>query len=317
MDWNDLVRQWQAALRRRGRSPNTLNAYAWAVNRLSTWLDGRPISVGQLRAWQDSLAELRPASRLVAANAVRSLLRWAARERLGSELGIEPGLWEWVELPTVPERLPRALDPETLRRLLRWFAARRRDLGWQRDRALFLFLLTSSLRVSEALSLRRDQVERRQIVVTQKGGGEQQVVVSARTREWVTDYLRVRGRDSVPALWVAVHSDGSRAALTAGTANRIWRRHARRLGVEPWTCHVLRHTGATELLEHGATELDVARHLGHRGLATVQRYAAVRLARRQELVDRLDDLVPTLPPVGSRRRATPPARARVTGGPGD
>lgn len=306
--WVELSGAWRRSLERRGRARNTVRTYTWVLGHFGAFLEAEAVQEAAdlvpplLHRWQDSLAGYEPHSRSVAASCLRGILRWAARE----QLGVQPGLWEHVDPVEVPEDLPRALEPAALRAILEHYAAPRRDLAYMRDRALFLVLLTTGCRISEALQVDVQQLQGR-IVVRQKGGRQHLIVMSARAREWVSQYLRVRGRDDERALWIRPGPRG-RHRLRREEANATWRQLAERLRIPAFSAHALRHTGATELLEHGATEVDVAQHLGHRGLGTVHRYAKLRAERRQELVDRLDDLVPPAPqhgggPAAADRRA--------------
>lgn len=322
--WRSWAQAWLDHQRRRGRSQASLDTWAWALRDFGTYLaqtdHHAPESMGKttLRGWQDRISiRLSAASQQVAITALRQLLRWADREGLSAH----PGLGVWLEGPRVAPPLPRPLQPAHLAEILRWYGGEppvvaraprglsggNPDREWYRDRALFLFLLTSGCRISEALQLDREDVGAGVLVVRQKGGREHRLVPSTRAREWLADYLRRRGRDQEPALWIHTGPSGRPRRLTDEQANGIWRQLAYRLGIPRFTSHVLRHTAATELLEAGASELDVQQQLGHASLATVHRYAKVRERRRRELADRLDALVPeqrpaVLKPINRRRR---------------
>jgi len=257
-----------------------------------------------LQEWQDSLAgKVGPKSQSIYATAVRGLMRWGGREER-----VQPGLADWLEVPEVPEHEPLVLEPAQLRAVVGRYQYPQGDLAYFRDRALLWFLLTSSARISEALRLDVADVDRHRWVVVQKGGSQKALVISALARAWLQQYLRVRGRDQEPALWIYVGPVIGRRRLTATDANAIWRRVCRELGIPKFTNRWLRGTGATELNELEATPIDVAHHLGHRNLATVLKYAKLREGRRQALVDRLDQLIPAasappISPVPRRRRA--------------
>lgn len=305
--YSDLTRGWFRALRRRGRAPKTLRTYRWAAGSFGAFLAGQHVAgPGQLNAdvlhrWQDELGRLEPNSQLTCASAIRGLLRWAARE----ELGVRPGLWEHIDTIRVPEALPRALDREALRKILTHYSRARQDLDWMRDRALFMFLLTAGSRIGEALSLNRDQVAR--MVVRVKGGHEHLVIPSEQARAWLQAYLRARGRDDQPALWIRVGPRG-RHRLREPEANQTWRDLCDRLGLDPFTCHALRHTCATEWGERGASDSEIAQHLGWRNTSMARRYRQLREERRQLLADGLDDLVvPDVAPGPAPALRRPPA----------
>lgn len=305
----EMTAGWLRSLVRRGRTPKTQRTYAYVARDFGRWLDGARIAapgdlvIAQLQAWQDDLVArpLAQHTQAVHTNAIRGLLRWAAREGLG----ITPGLWEHVDVVRIPKSQPRALEPEDLALILARYAPPGGPLRRLRDRALFWFLCTTGSRIAAALSLQRDQV-RGPLTIRQKGGSQHTLVPSATARGWLQQYLDARGRDEQPALWIWEGRRGRRP-LTAELANEIWRGLSAELRIPHFTNHCLRHTSATELGELGLSDTEVANQLGWASNAMAMRYREVRQGRRVQLVNRLDDLIPSLPPdppakPGPRRR---------------
>src|SRR3981081_2631685 len=102
------------------RSPNTVRAYESELNKLMGFLtaNGHSLAIGELRhddlrAYQRHLAgRLKsPASRARALVAIRSWLRWIAKEGL-----IDHDLSNGITLPKLEQRLPNAIDPAGLTR---------------------------------------------------------------------------------------------------------------------------------------------------------------------------------------------------------
>lgn len=310
-DWfRALAADWFRALARKRRAPATIGTYTTPLRHLGRWLEDEGIDGPHLLdrqvldRWQDLLLQqVSPKTHSVYACAVRGLLRWGGREgRLG------PGLADFVESPEVPAREPLVLEREQLDAVAARYRDPRGTLEYLRDRALFWFLLTSSARISEALQLDLAQLDRRRWVVVQKGGGEKTLVISTVARAWLEQYLRARGKDSEPSLWIYAGPIIGRRRLTRADANAIWRRLCRELGIPAFTSRWLRGTSATELNELHNTPIDVAHHLGHRNLATVMKYAKLRERRRQAMVDGLDELLPPAPASTPARRGRPRPR---------
>jgi integrase len=291
------VTGWRRTQLRRQKAPTSLRTWEVYLRDFGTFLldDGvlepELLTRDHLHHWQDGLRDrLAPASQQVAATAVRGLLKWADRE----ELSAQAGLWTWLDTPRVPESLPRALEPQELEAILAHFAGAPRDLEHLHDRALFWFMVTTGARVSEVLQVDVGQVQGA-MVVTVKGRREHRLVMSDRARGWVMEYLRARGPDDEPALWIHVGPRG-RHRLRPDQVNELWARLAKKLRIRHFTSHALRHSGVTELHEHDVGDDDIREHVGWRTAAMMPRYRKVRDRRRQQLVDRLDDLIPEFPP---------------------
>lgn len=296
-----LVADFERWLARKGRSTNTIETWRSPLRRFGRLLelagvqDASGLSRGHLEAYQDQQTARRPNTQLVAATALRAFLRYLELER--EDAGLPPGLSLRVVMPRQEEVLPRPLDPRDLQRILAWYSRPTRQLEVLRDRALFMTLLTSGARINEALQMTVAMILRGPIEVVQKGNRSKRLVLSTTARSWVEAYLRARGRDGHPELWVQLRADGTRPAMAEHNVNRAWQRLARRLDVPRFTSHQLRHTTATELGERGVGDADVAAVLGHANLSMLRRYRQVRESRRQAAVDLLDQLLVPIPPV--------------------
>src|SRR5207249_441575 len=133
------------------RSPNTVRAYDSELRKLFGFLAASGHSLlltdlrhEDLRAYQRHLAvRLKsPASRARALVAIRSWLRWIAREGIADR-----DLSNGITLPKLEQRLPKPIDPDELTRLLN--ALPSATLLQKRDRALVHFLISTGCRISE------------------------------------------------------------------------------------------------------------------------------------------------------------------------
>lgn len=312
--YRELCDGWRRSLARRGRARSTFRTYGWLLRDLGRWLDHCRVDRAEdlvaevLYSWQDELIERGqgPHTRAIAATVLRGVLRWGAREGLG----VPVGLWERVDPVAVPEGVPRPLEPEDRDRLLAYFARRDRGLEQLRDRALFLFLLTTGSRIAAALRLDVDDVRGAGAIVVQKGGSQHRLLPSPLARAWLEQYLSARGRDDQPALWIRIGTRSRsrpRLRLSPTGANAIWTAVAKRARVPRFTNHVLKHTTATELGELTKSDQEIAEHIGWKDPSMMKRYRKVRSERRDELVAQLDQLVPAVPadPSPAPRRRHP------------
>lgn len=140
-----------------------------------------------------------------------------------------------------------------------------------RFRVLVEALLGSAMRISELLSLDRQQIdfENREAKIIGKGNKERVVFFSERATEWLGRYLAAR-TDHHPALF------SCRNGKSRLKQPDIWRPFGRyrRLArlTKPVTPHLLRHTAATQLLFNGCPIGHIKEILGHERLETTCRY---------------------------------------------
>jgi site-specific recombinase XerD len=272
------------------RSPNTVRAYASEIRRLLGFLaaHGHALNVDglrheDLRAYQRHLAERlkSPASRARALVAIRSWLRWIAREGL-----IASDLSNGITLPKLEQRLPKPIDPDELARLLA--ALPRETLPEKRDRALVQFLVSTGCRISEALNLDRTDFPRsgNRLVVTGKGAKQRSVYLTTDARVAMEDYLTAR-TDASLALFINFDrsaGDDRERRLTPAGARYIVKQIRRQVGAWSFKSpHVARHTAATTLLEVTGGDVRLVQEvLGHANLNTLQGYTKIVDSRKQE-----------------------------------
>lgn len=152
-----------------------------------------------------------------------------------------------------------------------------------RDKAILELLFTTGLRVSEAVSLNRDQVnlKQREFGVLGKGGKIRVVFLSRVAAINLEAYLSLR-TDSYKPLFirhrggVSIENKGERMRLTVRTIERLVGKYGRKatlpFRISP---HVLRHSFATDLLMNGADLRSVQELLGHANVSTTQIYTHV------------------------------------------
>ena len=232
-------------------------------------------------AWLRS-RELSPRSVARAVHALRGFYRYAMRE---GKLSIDP--MENLKAPRAFKALPRFLTTAQVEALL---AAP--DVGTPlgiRDRAILEVLYATGLRASELIGLKPTDVDLEVGLLTcfGKGRKERLVPMGRPARQWVVRYLEAargslaKGR-AVLKLFVSQRG----APLTRMGLWGIVRRHGVTAGVERiLTPHVLRHSFATHLLEHGADLRALQAMLGHADISTTQIYTHVSRERLRKIYD--------------------------------
>lgn len=182
-----------------------------------------------------------------------------------------------LDAPKLPRSLPKALSEREVEELLR--APADSPLGL-RDRAMLELMYATGLRVSELVGLVAAQVNLRQGVlrVVGKGGKERLVPLGDEAAHWLARYVG----EARPALLKGGRSEAlfvsnRRAAMTRQMFWTLVKKHAAAAGIAAARIspHVLRHSFATHLLNHGADLRALQLMLGHSSLSTTQIYTLV------------------------------------------
>jgi integrase/recombinase XerD len=199
-----------------------------------------------------------------------------------------------IRPPTPARRLPKAVPVESVVALIEAAGALEGPRGL-RDRALLELLYGTGARISEAVGLAVDDVDRGQNTVrlAGKGGKERIVPVGSYALRAVEEYLvrarpelAVKSRDGVRGGTLFLNVRGG--PLSRQSAWQILRSAAERAGgsselarsVSP---HTLRHSFATHLLDGGADVRVVQELLGHASVTTTQVYTLVTVDRLREV----------------------------------
>jgi integrase/recombinase XerD len=283
----------------RALAVNTLHSYRRDLDRYLDFLTGRGVtqlsSVGPrevagylaaLREGDEGHPPLAAASAARAASAVRGLHRFALREGYAAH---DPTAE--IRPPSLPRRLPKALDVADVERLLGAVTDGPTALVL-RDRALLEFLYGTGARISEAVGVAIDDLEltASTALLHGKGGKTRLVPVGAYARAAIEAYL-VRGRPSLVAVGrgaPAVFLNARGGPLSRQSAWAILRRAAVRAGLpvtgaRAVSPHTLRHSCATHLLDGGADIRVVQELLGHASVTTTQVYTLVTVDRLREV----------------------------------
>ena len=157
-----------------------------------------------------------------------------------------------------------------------------------RDKAMLELLYATGLRVSELVGLRVHQLrfDVGFLVAFGKGAKERVVPVGESAEFWVRRYLAevrptwAKGRHDV----VFVSRRGS--GMTRQGFWKILRAYGVAAGIADLHPHVLRHSFATHLLEHGVDLRAVQAMLGHADISTTQIYTHVHQTRLRSLYDK-------------------------------
>jgi site-specific recombinase XerD len=310
---DDALNRYLDHLTLRGRSEATVRTYAASIGAFFTFLAGRGRDPGALpvdRVQPSDVALFllhatragrKPATRAAYLTAITAFFRYlilhghypGTVERLRAQLS-DLTVKGTRGRPAPDQRLPALV--RAAERALAAAESPRARLVAARNRAVLHTLFASGMRVSEVAGLCRQDLdwERRQALITGKGGRQRLVFFSPDAIVAINHYLDLRDDGFSPLF---IHHDNAHAAqlarertsrgtgeslrLTPRQIQSVVRGLARAEGIRA-TPHTFRHYVATDLLnEAGADIRDVQEILGHASLATTQIYThkgAQRLA---------------------------------------
>jgi len=146
------------------------------------------------------------------------------------------------------------------------------DVRGLRMRALMELLLATGMRISECLSINRNDIdwEHKEIKIIGKGNKERTVYFTDRAAEWVQKYLDTRNDNKDP-LFLAFSR--KRRRLTQYDMTKMFRHYVRLSGIRKRvTPHILRHTMATLMLHNGCDITYIKEILGHSDIETTAKY---------------------------------------------
>ena len=269
------------------RAPLTAKTYRFEIRRFLDWLEGEKLSsinaidindVTRYLAHRRVDDGIDSRSVAKAISALRSFFRFLEDDGL-------TGPSRFVALLQIPrraDRLPEVHRKEDVERLLS-FIDTNSALGI-RNRALYEFIYSAGLRISELVSLNMEELFLSEKIarVTGKGNKERLVIFGPDAASWLKRYINearpelLRGRRS-KALFL--NRSGQRLSRKG-----IWKNYtslAIQAGLST-KLHTLRHTFATELLAGGADLRTVQELLGHADISTTQIYTHVDASRLKE-----------------------------------
>ncbi len=271
----DLIREHMAYLRvEKGLAANSLVSYGRDLEKLRRWADARgkqltELGHSEIAVWCRWLSESGLAPRSIARtiSTVRGFYSFLLRDGL-----IREDPLAHIETLKSTQAMPRVLDAEEVERLLS--AVDVKSPEGVRDRALIELLYATGLRVSELVGLRVGEIDLEQGLLSCNGKGSKQryVPVGRSALKWLAHYEQARIDILAERTTTFLFISKAGTVLTRQQVWQIIKQHAEQVGLVNVSPHVLRHSFATQLMQHGADSRSVQAMLGHSDLATTQLY---------------------------------------------
>ena len=292
-----LIHQYLQTMRMRNCSERTIRCWRFKLNRFVSWLSERSIDCMSevnpqlVGAYRRSLFHYRnpktgqPLKFDTQASYLIPVRRWFDWMKAGAFIEADPTTE--VELPKSEDRLPTSvLTIDEVESLLN-APDLKTELG-SRDRAMMETFYSSGIRCGELVALNVYDINlEREILTVRQGKGNKDRIVPIGTRaltwieKWTSDIRPgLVTKSSAEALFVS--KNGRR--LGPNYVSNLVKNYLNGIGIEyRGSCHLLRHTAATLMMENGADLRSLQEFLGHARLNTTQIYTHVSIKRLQEV----------------------------------
>ena len=270
MNMINVIVNFRRYLKRRNYSPHTLKCYLNVIKQFVIWLNVplEQAGVDKIEDYIDYLHQKRmqPASINLYLAIIRvfyNYLKYEEKIKLLNPVKANCRL-------RVPKPLPRAMREEQIDE---FFEA----VKTKRDWAMFRLMLRCGLRVEEVAKLSLGDIDlkrRRIMVVDGKGGKDRVVYVSDDAADGLLAYLKLRSHRRIKKVFLVEKGDYKGQPISVRGIQKRMEYYAKKTGLKI-SCHCLRHTMATQLLNADAEVESIQDLLGHNWITTTQRYCQV------------------------------------------
>jgi site-specific recombinase XerD len=270
MDITDAIIRYRRFLKRMNISPNTVKNYLNGLKLFVIWLDV-PIEETTYRkiiAYMDYLLSkrLKPKTVNCYLNSVCQFYHYLSEEE-------EVPIMNPVKRPNImklPRGLPKHLREEQIEILFK-------NLKGSRDRAIFMIMLRCGLRVEEVAHLCLSSIDlKRRILFIQDGKGAKDriVYISNDALAALLAYLRVRPTNKVKKVFLVEKGPLTGQPISIRGIQKRMEYYANKTNLRI-SCHHLRHTMATQMLNADTDLSTIQDLLGHNSIRTTQRYCRI------------------------------------------
>lgn len=266
----ESILNYRRHLKRRNYSAHTIKNYMNTLKHFIVWVDVpiEQVSPKNILSYIDRLLDRRMSPKTINCHldSIRGFYNYLIEEE---QVLISNPVKHGYAL-RLSRPLPRYVRDEDLQKLFNIITNRR-------DHAMFMVMLRCGLRVEEvanltlaALDLPRCQL----FVYNGKGAKDRVVYISQDTYHALADYFKVRPTGRAKKLFLVEKGLYRGKPISVRGIQKRMEYYARKAGVKI-SCHQLRHTMATQLLNAEADLVTIQDLLGHTRIKTTQRYCKV------------------------------------------
>ena len=270
MDITNAIINYRRFLKRKNCSKHTLRNYMSTLKQFVLWVDVpiEQVSHKTVLSFMDHLLDkrLKPKTINCYLNSIRGFYEYLIEEE---QVPISHPVKRGYSL-RLSRPLPRYLRDEDVLRLFN-------VISGKRDRAMFMLMLRCGLRVEEvakltmaALDLPRSQL----FVYEGKGVKDRVVYLSNDAYKILVEYLKARPSSRAKRVFLIEKGRFKGKPIQVRGIQHCMQHYSKKAGLKV-SCHQLRHTMATQLLNADADLVTIQDLLGHTRIKTTQRYCRV------------------------------------------
>jgi site-specific recombinase XerD len=270
MDITNAIINYRRCLKRKNCSKHTLKNYMSTLKQFVLWVDVpiEQVTHKTVLSFMDYLLDkrLKPKTINCYLNSIRGFYEYLIEEE---QVPITHPVKRGYSL-RLSRPLPRYLRDEDVPRLFNVIRSKR-------DRAMFMLMLRCGLRVEEvakltmaALDLPRSQL----FVYEGKGVKDRVVYLSNDAYKILVQYLKARPSSRAKRVFLIEKGRFKGKPIQVRGIQHRMQHYAKKAGLKV-SCHQLRHTMATQLLNADADLVTIQDLLGHTRIKTTQRYCQV------------------------------------------
>jgi len=270
MELTDLIARYRRFLKRRNYSVHTVKNYINILGHFNTWLQipVELVTSKETNAYMDHLLRRRKKPKTINCHfgCIHAFYDYLIEDE-GMPLANPVKKNYRLRLP---RPLPKHLRDEQVAALLK-------AINDIRDRAMFMLMLRCGLRVEEVARLTADAIEYRSkqlYVFNGKGSKDRVVYLSEDAQSALEAYMQKRRWSKEKRVFLVQKGLLRGKPISVRGIQKRIEHYAQRAGIEV-SCHHLRHTMATQLLNADADLVTIQDLLGHSRITTTQCYCRV------------------------------------------
>jgi site-specific recombinase XerD len=270
MNLINAIVNYRRHLKRRNYSVHTVKNYMNTLRHFVLWVNVpiEQVTYAKINLYIDYLLDKRLAPKTINCHlgSIRGFYDYLRKQQdIPLANPVKRGLLLRLSRP-----LPKHLKEEDVFNLFKVISSKR-------DRAMFMLMLRSGLRVEEVANLTLGAIDWRRMrlyVYNGKGAKDRVVYISADTYKALAAYVKTRLSSRIKKVFLVEKGSCKGKPLSVRGIQKRMEYYANKSGL-PISCHQLRHTMATQLLNADADLVTIQDLLGHSRIKTTQRYCKV------------------------------------------